>query len=87
MNPEAKRTYVIGIALVIILGLLGGGYWYYRKSQQAKQRAADVDAALQSVNTAPISNLPIVSNPVEGKIPDLNPADKTNPFKYNNPFD
>lgn len=44
------------------------------------------DEVEQAVQKATGAVPEVVTNPVEGKVPQINPVDKVNPFKYDNPL-
>ena len=73
-----KKTYLMAIgAAVVLLILLGAGYWYWqpKKTSQPTQSSGEI---LPAVSTNPLNNKP-----------DINPVDKTNPFRSlkTNPFE
>lgn len=75
-----KKTLVIIIIAVILIALGAGGYFYWNKKTKTDTGKIIENAtkgALPSINT----------NPFENK-PDINPADKANPYKNikTNPF-
>ncbi len=72
MEKSTISKIVIG---AVVVGALVAGFFYWQKLKNARQ-----DSYLPDLN--------IPGNPIEGKIPDTNPVDKTNPFKsiYKNPF-
>lgn len=79
-----KVTIVIIVsALIIILGIASYFYWNHQEKESPNYTAEDItDNALKGV-------LPSFgTNPLENK-PDVNPADKANPFKdiRTNPFE
>lgn len=87
-SVEAPKKEILMIAAVILLiGLAVGGYFlknYWKKSADNAGETAD-----QITESATQGALPSIgSNPLESK-PDVNPADKANPFKniITNPFD
>ncbi len=74
------------ILLVVLAALASSGYLYwikYKKSAPIKT----IEDAIDVVTQKPaLSEIKIQSNALENKIPPVNPLDKTNPFKYKNPF-
>jgi len=64
----------IGLA---VLGLLVSGYFYFFKP--AKQ------SAVGTVERASAGVPKITTNPAD-KVPEVNPLDRANPFKYTNPL-
>lgn len=84
-----KKTIIIVVAGVIVLLLLGLGV-YLKKSKPASNQASEeasspADKLIESVTKGTLPSLE--TNPLENK-PDLNPADKANPFTdiKTNPF-
>ena len=78
---DIKTKLVLGAALVI---LIAGGLWYWYNSRpEPIKTAEDIGEAV----TMPYLEVP--SNPVQNKVPELNPIDRANPFKdiYKNPFE
>ena len=92
MNMPKKVMLIIIIISVILLIALGiGGYFYWinlKKSAIQNSLKNTGNAAEDITNSATRGVLPsIQTNPLENK-PDVNPADKANPFKNikTNPF-
>lgn len=88
----SQKTLIIIIVAILLISL--GGYFYWSSSKKTKITGED---ALEGVNkgadiitdSATKGVLPsIETNPLNNK-PDLNPADKANPFKdiKVNPFE
>ncbi|MEK7574464.1 MAG: hypothetical protein AAB514_02975 [Patescibacteria group bacterium] len=89
-----KKTIIIVIAVVLLIGLGIGGYFYWNNLKKAqttvetKAPEETKDAAEEITESATKGVLPSIgANPLENK-PDVNPADKANPFKNikTNPF-
>ncbi len=73
-----KKTLVIILAAVVVLAAAAFFYWYKKTGTGPVNIIDDVTkGVLPSINT----------NPLENK-PDINPADKTNPYTNikTNPF-
>jgi len=64
---------VLALALVIV----GFWYWFQKKAEPVGviETAKDVSESVPEIQT----------NPGE-KVPEINPLDRANPFKYNNPL-
>lgn len=82
MNKKIIVPIIIAI-LVIVLGI--GGYFYRRnkvKTDMAKKSLEAAEEAAEMLNESIAKGvLPsFQTNPLENK-PDINPADKANPFK------
>jgi len=81
---DTKKNIVpvaVGIAVIIVLALAGFYYWRARK---AVPEPSATEALEQVESAAPKVGVP--TSPVEGKVPSLNPVDRANPFKYENPL-
>ena len=72
--PTKKIIFII-IGLIVI-ALLVAGYFYFMKSKSGAVKTAE-----EVSNTVP----EIQTNPGE-KVPEINPLDRANPFKYKNPL-
>lgn len=79
-----KKTVIIIISIVLLLALATGGYIYWSNLRESKAKSAlenAGDAAEKIKDSATKGVLPSLgTNPLENK-PDINPADKANPFK------
>jgi len=92
MEITKKETLII-IAAVLLIGLAVGGYflwnnWKNSISSENKALENAGEAAEKITESATKGVLPSIgTNPLENK-PDVNPVDKTNPFKniITNPF-
>ena len=89
-----KKLLIIIIAVVLLIGLGIGGYFYWSNWKKTKSGAETPalekagDAAQKITDSATQGALPSIgTNPLESK-PDVNPADKANPYKNikTNPF-
>lgn len=67
------------------MAVLGLALWYYY-SRPKIEPVKTAEDALEAIS-APSVEVP--SNPVQGKVPELNPVDRANPFRdtYKNPFE
>ena len=88
-----KKSILTLIVVVIVIGLVIGGYFYWKKyikvSPEIKAVENAGDSAQKITDSATQGILPeINANPLENK-PEVNPVDKTNPFKdiKTNPFE
>ncbi len=88
-----QRNIVIVIVLVIVAILAVLGFWY---RQQLGRSKTSPTPAVEKVEESQVllekqaeqSAIEVPESPVEGKIPELNPVEKINPFKkYQNPFE
>ena len=88
-----KKTLIIMIVAILIIALGAGGYFYWSKKAKTKSGTTKTleqisDTAQKVTESATKGVLPsLETNPLENK-PDLNPADKANPYKNikTNPF-
>ena len=85
-----KTIIIIAVVLLLIILVIGGLYWINLKKSKAGLNALenDANAAQEITDSATKGVLPsLQTNPLEDK-PDINPADKANPFKdiKTNPF-
>lgn len=97
-----NKKILIPMIIVFALALLGGGYFYWSQKQKTAEAPIQTDDS-REINVSDIQEtatediltdsatkgtLPSIrTNPLEEK-PDLNPVDKTNPYKdiKTNPF-
>ena len=93
MNKKTLIILIVLIAIVLLIAFGTGGYIYWNKWKklQAGKNALEKagDAAEKIINSASKGVLPSVGVDPLGNKPDINPADKTNPFKdiRTNPFE
>ncbi len=87
-----KKTLILIIAVILIITLAIGGYFYWSKKAKENLGTKDLEkigeAAEKLTEDATKGVLPsLQTNPLENK-PDINPADKANPYKNikTNPF-
>lgn len=80
MIMENKSRLLYAALITIIVAIAIGLYWYFgiKKDIEVKDADSAIDA-LSGTTQVP------ETNPVK-KVPDLNPTEKTNPFKTTNPF-
>lgn len=75
MDHKLRLLYAsLAIGVVIAAGI----FWYLWASQTQIVEEAEPASATVQIETE--------TNPVKS-VPDLNPTDKTNPFKARNPFE
>ena len=77
---DLKSKPVIVVAAVVAVVIVAAGFWYWsqRKVQEPK-------GAVGAAKTISESVPEIQTNPGE-KVPEINPLDRANPFKYTNPL-
>ncbi len=79
-----KKTIIIVAVILLVIILAAGGYFYWNNFKSSKEKnelEKAGEAADKITESATKGVLPsIQTNPLENK-PDVNPADKANPFK------
>ena len=88
MSMDKKTIIIIVIAVAVLLIILLGGFIWLNFKKSKAAPPDNLGAAEDITNSATKSVLPsLQTNPLENK-PDINPADKANPFKdiKTNPF-
>ena len=85
-----KKTLIIIITAVLIIALGVGGYFYWKSKANKGTKVPEAKGAAEKLTESATKGvLPsIQTNPLENK-PDINPADKANPYKdiKTNPFE
>ncbi len=74
-TTDIKKFIPVIIAVVVIAVLLGVYFWF---GQKKAQTPTSTGLAVPQVT--------IQNNPIENKVPAINPAEQANPFKYKNPL-
>ena len=69
------------ITVLVIVGMFAFYFYYFPKLQKKPEEKGAVGATEAVSKSVP----EIVTNPAE-KVPEVNPLDRANPFKYNNPL-
>jgi len=83
-----QKNAVIAVIVIVVLIAAVIIYWSLNKTsdqdtlQQEQQAILDIQ---ENLETATQIDLPLV-NPLDQAVPDVNPIEKTNPFKVANPF-
>lgn len=83
------KKYTITILILLILGLTGGGYYWYWQSKESGTEVVNKTNTEIASETVSEEILPSISpNPLENKA-DINPVDQTNPYANikTNPFE
>jgi flagellar basal body-associated protein FliL len=86
VGNQSKRNPLLVALAVLILVIVGVGFWYLssfksKKEETPPPREGVVGSAEEVSEAVP----EIVTNPGES-VPEINPVDRANPFKYNNPL-
>lgn len=70
------KNPIFAIGVIAILLVLAAGFWYWSQREKgAIEAAKEVSAAIPKIQT----------NPGQ-EVPEVNPFDLANPFKYKNPL-
>lgn len=79
-----KLIPMVVIAVILLVG--GVGFWYW--SQRKAEKPADPIEEKGVVETAKdvSESVPEIQTNVGEKVPEVNPLDRANPFKYTNPL-
>lgn len=87
MEEETNNMLPKSAIVIAILALAIGGFliWKYGLNKKATPVRSVEEAATAGV----LPEITPIANPVGGKLPELNPVQKANPFKdiYKNPFE
>lgn len=78
-----KNFWVIAGLTVLVFVVAGIIYWFNFRIKPVKT----TEEAIEVLTETPLPGV-VSSNPLENKVPELNPVEKINPFKasYKNPF-
>lgn len=71
-----------GIIIVVLLALGGIVFWYVSQRERQELESGGV---VETAKTVSDSVPEIQTNPAED-VPEINPLDRANPFKYTNPL-
>lgn len=74
-----KKLIPIIIVSVLVAG--GIGFWYWSQREKDAPETGVIETAKSVSESVP----EIQTNPGE-KVPEINPLDRANPFKYKNPL-
>ena len=80
-NDKNKKTLWLLAGLVIVAALVAG-YFYFLKLKKPEQSETSAVGTAKAVSEAVPE---IQTNPGED-VPEINPLDRANPFKYVNPL-
>ncbi len=89
-----EKNLIISAAVLVAIILIAGYFlwvsYQVKTKQEAIQKAEDtVLKSIEKTASDTIPNITPQSNPIKEKLPEVNPIEKTNPFKnvYKNPFE
>lgn len=77
-----KKGVSLIVGAVLVIGIAALAYFYFRPEEEKPPLSSAQEAASEVKEVIP----EIITNPVEDRVPEINPVDKTNPFKYENPL-
>ena len=80
MDLKSKPIILVSIIIAVIIAAVGFWYWVFKTEPT---EPVQTEEALEILSETPL--IQIETNPIK-KVPDLNPVEKTNPFKIPNPF-
>ena len=85
-SGKFNKTVIFGAVILIIIGATL--WWYFLRQKSAKE-PAPIKTSEDVVGAVTAPELEVGSNPVQNKVPEVNPVDRANPFKdsYRNPFE
>ena len=78
------RRKIIVAVLGIFIAAAAAGFWYWSQ-KEAPAPAPEEKGAVETAKNISESVPEIQTNPGES-VPEVNPVDRANPFKYNNPL-
>lgn len=73
---------LVPIIVVLVLAAGGAVFWYW---SQRRAEAPEEKGAVETAKTISEAVPEIETNPGE-KVPEINPLDRANPFRYTNPL-
>lgn len=73
-----KNALLIVILIIVVIGIAIGGYLYWQKTKTPTGAIGTAEEVSENVPK-------IATNPGE-EVPEVNPLDRANPFKYQNPL-
>ncbi len=73
-----NKKSVLVIAVLVVAAFLAAYYFYFLRKPPQKGAVGTAESVSKSVPK-------ITTNPAE-KVPEINPLDRANPFKYKNPL-
>lgn len=78
----SRNLWLISGLIILALAAAGFVYWWNRP-----EPIKTTEEAIEVLTESPVSSI-VPGNPLENKVPEVNPVDKANPFKdaYKNPF-
>ena len=90
ISPSGSNSKIVVavVILIVVIAAAGAVWWYLGRSKEepAPEPIKTAEDVAEAVTTPEIE---VGSNPVENKVPEVNPVDRANPFKdaYQNPFE
>ena len=84
MNNNNKNLILVGIVTILLIG--GGAFWFL--SQKETEEPLEPIEEKGVVGTAKdiSESVPEIQTNVGEEVPEINPLDRANPYKYTNPL-
>ena len=79
-NKKGNKIPILIIVIILLLVAGGIGYWFSSPDLEPEETGV-----VETAKTASESVPEIATNPGE-QVPEINPVDRANPFRYNNPL-
>jgi len=79
MESPSKADPKTIVAALFILVLAALGYWYFFMREETPVGVVETAKSVSE-------SVPEIQTNVGEKVPEINPVDRANPFKYNNPL-
>ncbi len=80
---DSKSKPIFVVVTIILAALIAGGFWYW--SQKKVQEPIEPASAVGTAE-ALSKSVPEIQTNLGEKVPEVNPLDRANPFKYINPL-
>ena len=80
LSVDNKKLIPVIIVVIVLAG--GIGFWYW---SQKKAEVSEKQGAIETAKTISES-VPEIQTNVGENVPEINPLDRANPFKYKNPL-
>lgn len=78
-----KLIFIVIVIMILLAGVIG--FWYWPQKEAEAPKAVEEKGTVETAKTVSESVPEIQTNPGE-KVPEVNPLDRANPFKYTNPL-
>ncbi|TSC77384.1 MAG: hypothetical protein G01um101429_1084 [Parcubacteria group bacterium Gr01-1014_29] len=83
-----KLTPIIAIIVILLAGGVGFWFWSQKKAEEPVEPIEEPIEDKGVVETAKTisESVPEIETNVGEKVPEINPLDRANPYKYTNPL-